>query len=61
MALKEVYEARIEEIKKLSAEHLDSLKKDKRYLAIPCAVLGLFIIGCLLVDLMIGSVGWFRY
>ena len=61
LAIKEVYEARIEEIKKSSTEHLDSVKKDKRYLAIACTVLGLFIIGWLLIDLMIGSVGWFRY
>lgn len=61
IALKEVYEARIEEMKKSSAEHLESLKKDKRYLAITCAVLGIFMIGWLLVDLMVGSVGWFRY
>ena len=61
MALKEVYEVRIEEIKKSSAEHLRSLKMDKRYLAVACTVLGLFIICGLLIDLMIGSVGWFRY
>jgi len=59
--LKEVYEARIEEIKKTLEDHLASVKKDKRYLAIVCAILGVFIIGWLLVDLMIGSVGWFRY
>ena len=59
--LHEVYEMRISEIKKSYAEHLESLKKDKRYLAIACAILGTFIIGWLLVDLMIGSVGWFRY
>ncbi len=61
MALKELYDTRIEEIKKSSAEHLESVKKDKRYLAVACAVLGMFIISWLLVDLMIGSVGWFRY
>lgn len=60
-AIKEVYETRIEEIKKSSAEHLESVKKDKRCLAIACTVLGLFILGWLLADLMIGSVGWFRY
>ena len=59
--MREVYETHILEIKQLSAEHLESVKKDKRYLAIACAVLGMFIIGWLLVDLMVGSVGWFRY
>ena len=60
-AMREIYEARIAEIKRSAAEHLESVKRDKRYLAIACAVLGMFIIGWLLVDLMIGSVGWFRY
>lgn len=59
--IKEIYETRIEDIKKSSEEHIESLKKDKKHLAIACAVLGLFLIGWLLVDLMIGSVGWFRY
>ena len=59
--LKEIYETRIDEIKNSATEHLRSLKRDKHYLAITCAVLGLFMIGWLLVDLMIGSVGWFRY
>ena len=59
--LKELYEIRIEEIKKSYAEHLESIRRDKRYLAIACTVLGLFIIGWLLADLMMGSMGWFRY
>jgi hypothetical protein len=60
-AVKDIYEARIEEIKKSSEEQIESLKKDKRYLAIACTVLALFLLGWLLVDLMVGSAGWFRY
>ena len=59
--IKEVYEARIAEIKNSAAEHLESVKKDKRYLALACAFLGAFTILWLLIDLLIGSVGWFRY
>lgn len=59
--VREIYEVRIEEIKRSSVEHIESLKKDKRFLTVVCAVLGLFIIFWLGIDLMIGSVGWFRY
>ena len=61
IAVKEVYEERIREIKASAAEHTESLKKDKRYLAIAVCVLGLFLIGALLVDMFVGSVGWVRY
>lgn len=61
IALKEVYEARIADLKESSNEHTSSLKKDKRVLAIACGVLGVILISFLLVDLMIGSVGWIRY
>lgn len=61
LALKDIYEARIDEIKKSSVDHIESLKKDKRYLAIACIVLGLFIAVFLFADIMIGNIGWFRY
>ena len=59
-AVKDIYEARIEEIKKSSEEQIESLKKDKRYLAIACTVLALFLLGWLLVDLMVGSAALMR-
>ena len=61
LAVKEVYESRIADIKASYIEHINSLKKDKLYLAIIVCVLGAFLILFLLVDLMIGSVGWIRY
>lgn len=61
MAVKEVYEQRIADIKLSSAEHISSLKKDKLYLAIIVCILGAFLLLFLLVDLLIGSVGWIRY
>lgn len=59
--MREVYENRIAEIKRSSQTHIESLKRDKRALGIVCTVLGIFIIGWLIVDLSLGSVGWFRY
>lgn len=61
IALKEVYEARITDIKSSNAEHMESLRRDKKYLAIVVCVLGAFLICALLVDLFVGSVGWVRY
>ncbi len=61
IAIKEVYEARINDIKASASEHAESLKKDKHFLAIVVCVLGLFLIGALLVDLFVGSIGWVRY
>ena len=61
MAIKEVYEARIADIKTSSIEHIHSLKKDKRYLAIAVCILGISLLLFLLVDLLVGSVGWIRY
>lgn len=61
IAIKEVYEARIADIKAASAEHTESLKNDKRFLAIALCILGAFLMSALLVDLFIGSIGWVRY
>ena len=60
-ALKEVYEERIKEIKQSSAEHIQSLKRDKRILVIVTCVLSALLIGVLLFDLLVGSVGFLRY
>lgn len=61
IAIKELYEARISDIKSSASEHTESLKKDKRYLAMAVCVLGIFLLSALLVDLFVGSVGWVRY
>ena len=60
-ALKEVYEERIKDIKQTSAEHIQSLQRDKKMLVIVVLVLSALLIGALLFDLFMGSVGWFRY
>ena len=60
-ALKEVYEERIKDIKQTSAEHIQSLQRDKKMLIVAVLVLSVLLIGALLFDLFIGSVGWFRY
>ena len=60
-ALKEVYEERIKDIKQSSLEHIQSLKRDKKILIISVCVLSVLLIGALLFDLFIGSVGWLRY
>lgn len=61
VAVREVYEHRIADIKTSSTEHINSLKKDKLYLAIIVCVLGAFLILFLLMDLFMGNVGWIRY
>lgn len=60
-ALREVYEARIQDIKASLAEHINSLRRDKRYLSIALCIVGGFFILFLLVDLLIGTAGWIRY
>lgn len=57
MALKEAYEARITDIK----EHIGSLSRDKKILAITVGCLIAFVIGLLIVDISLGSHGWVRY
>lgn len=61
MAVKDIYEARIADIKASSAEHIHSLKRDKRYLALTVCILGAALLLFLLLDLMVGSIGWVRY
>lgn len=61
MAMKEVYETRIAEIKESSAERTQSLQKDKKFLAVVCCILGITLILFVLIDLLIGTVGWIRY
>lgn len=61
VALKEVYESRIKDLKESSAEHISSIKRDKKILTITVLVLAIFLVGVLVLDLFIGSVGWVRY
>ena len=61
IAIKEVYEERIKDIKTSFAEHLHSLKKDKKILTIAVCILGAFLIGVLLLDILVGTIGWVRY
>lgn len=61
IAVKEVYEERIKDIKESSTEHLKSLKKDKQILIVTVCILSLFLIGALLLDLLVGTIGWVRY
>lgn len=61
VALKEVYEARINDLKASSEEQMRLLKKDRKILMILLGVLGVLLIGTLLLDLFIGSIGWLRF
>lgn len=61
MALKEVYEARIEDLKASSSEHTNTLKKDKKHLALIACILGGFLLLFLMVDLLLRNVGWIQY
>ena len=61
VALKELYEERIKDIKSTSADHIQSLKKDKKLMIIIICILSILLMGVLVFDLFVGSVGWFRY
>ena len=60
-AIKEIYEARIADLKASSADHTNSLEKDKKYLSIAVCVLSILLILFVVLDLMLGSIGWIRY
>ena len=60
-ALKEVYEERIKDIKQSSMEHIQSLKRNNKMLTIAVCVLSVLLIGALLLDLLVGTVGWVRF
>ena len=60
-ALKEVYEERIKDIKQSSLEYIQSLKRDKKILIIAVCVLSVLLIGVLFFNLLVGSIGWFRF
>lgn len=60
-ALKEVYEERIKDIKQSFLEHIQSLKRDKKILIIAICVLSVLLIGVLFFNLLVGSIGWFRF
>ena len=61
VAIKEVYEERIREIKDSNAEQVRSLKRDKKILGIIIAVLASVLLALLSVDLLLGNSGWVRY
>ena len=61
IAIREVYEARIDDLKTSSTELINTLRRDKKYLAVISCILGVVLIGFLIVDIMVGSVGWIRY
>lgn len=55
--LKEMYDNRIKDLK----DHNDSLKRDKRILAIVAGVLIAVLVAILIIDISIGTHGWVRY
>ncbi len=61
LAIKEVYEARIKDLKEASADIVGSLKRDKKILATAICVVSLAFIAFMMLDICIGSIGWFRY
>ena len=61
IALKEVYDERIKDLKSSSEEQIQMLKKDKRILIITVALLSVSLLCTLLLDLFLGSIGWFRF
>lgn len=61
VALREVYEGRIRDIKESSAEHVQSLKRDKKILTLAVCILTGALVGILVLDLLVGSIGWIRY
>ena len=61
VALKEVYEARIHDLKASYEENVRVLKSDRKILIISTVILVVFLIAALLLDLFIGSAGWFRF
>lgn len=61
VALKDVYESRIKDLKESYSDHLKSVKRDKKTLTITVVILAVFLIGALLLDLFVGSIGWVRY
>ena len=61
VAVKEVYEERIKDLKASSAEQIQSLKRDKKILTFTVFALGTILLGAFLLDLFIGTIGWFRF
>lgn len=57
MVLKDTYETKIAYLK----DHMDSLKRDKKMLAIAVLALGLVIVGILIFDIALDTNGWVRY
>lgn len=54
-------EHQISSVSDTKDEHITDLKRDKRILAIACAVAVGFVLLMLLIDICIGTRGWIRY
>ena len=61
VALKEVYESRISDLKSSYEEQIRLLKSDRKILRICLGIIGVLVIVTLLLDLFIGTVGWLRF
>ena len=61
IAVKEVYEERIRDIKDSSAEQVRALKRDRKILAFTICALGAVLLAVLIFDLIFGNHGWIRY
>lgn len=61
VALKEVYESRIKDLKDSTSEHINSIKRDKKLLTIAVLILLVLLVGTLVLDLLVGTIGWVRY
>ncbi len=58
-ALKEVYEMRINDIRQSSADHIQSLKRDKKMLIVALCVSSGLLLCVLMFEVFMGSMGWF--
>ena len=57
VTLKEIYDERIKDAK----EQIESLKRDRRILAITAGILLAILVIVLILDLSIGTLGWVQY
>ena len=60
-SLKESYETRLNDVKDHYKFLIDSLQRDKHTLAVVAAVLLLFLVGLIILELSIPNHGWIRY
>ena len=60
-SLKELYETRLNDVKDHYKFLIDSLQRDKHILAVVVAVLLLFLVGLIILELSIPNHGWIQY